>query len=330
VGRTFALLLGVLMMGLPNRAIAFGHVGDDQKAMERALMQGRIDEAVPELQAYLAANPTDGNAHLLLCRAFYSVEKLNEAMSACELAVQTLATNSDAQDWMGRVYGLKADRSGPLGGLRLARKVKSSFESAVDLDPANGAAVNDLSEYYVGAPGVVGGGLDKAEALAERVEMQLPQQAHRIRALAAEKNRDYDAAEREFKAAVAVANRPDAWADLGGYYGRRKQDDKAVEALRRCLAADRAHGPSTVDAASILMDIHREPQLAEQALRQYLAGHSKSDAAPVVHVEVLLASLRLAAGDKAGAKIELDKALQLASNYAPAKHAMLALEPQQK
>lgn len=326
----FVVLLGVLAMGTPNGAVAFDHPEAELKATERVLMQGRIDEAVSELRTTLAADPKNGNAQLLLCRAFYAEEMLDDAIVACESAVQTLTTSSDAQDWMGRVYGMKADRSGPLGGLRLAHKVKSSFEIAVELDPLNGEAVNDLSEYYVGAPGVVGGGLDKAAALADRVETPLPQQAHRIRALAAEKIRDYEAAEREFQAAVAVANRPDALADLGAYFGRRKEDDKAVEALRRCLAADRARGPSSVDAASILMDIHREPQLAEQVLRQYLAGRAKSDAAPAVRAEVLLASLRSTAGDKAGAKIELDKALRLASNYAPAKHAMLALQQQQK
>ena len=68
--------------------------------------------------------------------------------------------------------------------------------------------------------------------------------------------------------------------------------------------------------------MHRETGLAEQALRNYLESDAKSDAAPVIKVHVMLGKLLADAGDKAGAKIEFDKALQMASGYAPAKQAL--------
>src|SRR5580698_190709 len=173
-------------------------------ASERALMQGRVDEAIAGLRPIVAANPQDGQAHLLLCRAFYAEELPEPAVSECEAALISLDKNSAAQDWMGRAYGIKASHSGPIAGYKLAGKVRIAFEAAVNLDPGNGDAVDDLSEYYVGAPAIVGGGTDKALALASRVEAQLPEQAHRTRGLAAEKNKDYATAEHEFQAAVAA------------------------------------------------------------------------------------------------------------------------------
>jgi tetratricopeptide (TPR) repeat protein len=292
---------------------------------ERALMLGRADEATTILNQLIAADPKDAAAHLLLCRAFYTEEIPDKAVSECEAALANgLSGNSVAQDWMGRAYGKKADSSGPFGGLSLAKKVKIAFEAAVQLDPNNGPAVNDLSEYYVGAPGFVGGGVDKATALAAQVEAHLPQPAHRIRALAAEKKGDYDIAEREFRAAVGVAGHADAWADLGDFYGRRKQKDQAVAALRKALEADTAKDASLVDVASILDDIHREPQLAAHALRDYLASDSKSDAAPAFKAHYLLGKLLSAAGNKAAAQSEYRAALALASNYAPARKALRA------
>src|SRR5436305_15142119 len=72
-------------------------------AAERALMQGRVDEAVNLLNTVIAANPKDGAAYLLLCRAYYSEELSSEAVSACESALGNgLARDSAAQDWMGR------------------------------------------------------------------------------------------------------------------------------------------------------------------------------------------------------------------------------------
>ena len=294
-------------------------------ASERALMQGRVDEAIAGLRPIIAANPQDGQAHLLLCRALYAEELAEPAVSECEAALNSLDKSSAAQDWMGRAYGIKASHSGPIAGYKLASKVRIAFEAAVNLDPGNGDAVDDLSEYYVGAPSIVGGGIDKALALASRVEAQLPEQAHRTRGLAAEKNKDYATAEREFQAAVATGGRPDAWTDLGNYYARRNDKGKAVDALRHALNVDRTHDASLVDVASILLDMRIEPKLTEQTLRDYLSSNAKSDAAPAFKAHLLLGQLLQSQGDKAGARDEFARALALAHEYAPAQKAMQQL-----
>jgi tetratricopeptide (TPR) repeat protein len=290
-----------------------------------ALMQGRVDEAVGDLQGILSQDPSDDTAHLLLCRAFYSEAMADQAVDECEAALQGLGKSSEAQDWMGRAYGLKANRSGPIAGYKLAHKVRTAFETAVELDPTNPDAANDLSEYYIHAPAMVGGGLDKASALAERVQATLPQPAHRMQALIAQQRKDYGTAEREFKAATAVAGVPDAWADLARFYAERQQYDQGLDAVRHCLTADTDRDASVVDAASILTEMHREPELAERILREYLDSGAKSDAAPVIKVRVELAKLRLTAGDKPGAKIELNKALELAKDYELAKRELQRL-----
>ncbi|MDQ2924947.1 MAG: hypothetical protein M3R43_05260 [Acidobacteriota bacterium] len=300
----------------------------DSTAAERAkhsLMLGRVDEAVIELGQTIAADPRNGAAHLLLCRAFYAQESAAAAVGECEAALANgLANDSHAQDWMGRAYGMKADRSGPLTGLSLAKKVKAAFEKAVQLDPENGGAANDLSEYYVAAPSIVGGGLDKATALAARVEARLPQQAHRMRAFVARKKKDYVTAEREFRAAVSVAGRADAWTDLGDFYARRGQSDQAVAALHNAVEANAAADASLLDAASILGSIHREPRMAMQALRQYLASNAMSDAGPAFKAHYQLGKLLEAEGNKPAAKSEYEAALALAANYAPARNALQA------
>ena len=294
----------------------------DRRAAERSLLQGRIDESIGMLQRLVAANHQDGQSYLLLCRAFYAEEHAEEAIAACEHALGTLQQSSEAQDWMGRAYGMKAQNAGPLEGFRLARKVRSAFEAAVKLDPRNGAAVNDLSEYYVAAPAIVGGGLDKAGALAARSLAQLPQQSHRTRALAAEEAKDFGTAEREFQAAVDVAKRPDAWADLGAFYARRQQNERAVDALKHCLLADRARDAAVVDAASILDKMHLEGRLAQLTLQQYLVSSARSDAAPVPRVYVMLGKMMATSGDQAAARIQYSKALELAAGYAPARQAL--------
>ncbi|HZQ42263.1 MAG TPA: tetratricopeptide repeat protein [Acidobacteriaceae bacterium] len=293
-----------------------------------ALLNGNSNAAVAQLKQVLSTDPSNGQAHLLLCRAYYAQSLATPAASECTAALRTLTNDSTAQDWAGRAYGMQANSAGPIAGLRLAFKVRNAFEAAVRLNPLNGDAVNDLSEYYIDAPSIVGGGFEKAALLADRSAAELPQNAHRTRAMSAEKQKDYTTAEREFRAATAVANKPNAWADLGAFYSRRSQSDQAVEALRRAIALDPTHDATLVDAATTLTELNREPRLAERALRDYLASRSKSDAAPAFRVHVTLAKLLRIQGNTADAKIELGRSLDLATDYAPARKELAALEHQ--
>jgi len=322
-GITAGLLLTLAGLGAKS-GNAVDAISSERDAAERALMLGQVDAAVDGLHNLLTKNPKDAQAHLLLCRAFYA-EDLPDAVDECEAAMDGLSDSSEAQDWLGRACGMKAQNAGPIAGYKLARRVQAAFERAVNLDPKNSAAVDDLAEYYIGAPAIIGGGVDKAEALANRVLSVAPQAAHRTRALAAEANKDYSRAEREFRAAVGVAGRPDAWVDLGHYYARRKQYDLAVDALRKCLTADPRMDAAVVDAASILMEMDSERETAERSLRGYLSGKAKSDAAPAFKVHEQLGSVLMKKGDAAGAKIEFEEALKLVHDYAPAKRALQSL-----
>jgi tetratricopeptide (TPR) repeat protein len=284
--------------------------------------QGRVDEATASLREILAAQPGDAQAHQLLCRIDYAQEMADHAIHECELAVSSAPASSDNQMWLGRAYGLKASHANPFSALGLAIKVRTAFERAVQLDPENIRAMSDLGEFYVAAPSIIGGGLDKARALAAQMQPHFPSQAHRLLALIAEKKKEDALAETEFSNAVAAGRTPDAYIDLGQFYQRHNQPDKMLNALQSGVAVDRRKGPALVDAASILTDAHRAPELAETLLRTYLSSSAKTDDAPAFKVHVQLGDLLAHQGDPAAAHREYAAALALASNYVPARKAM--------
>jgi tetratricopeptide (TPR) repeat protein len=286
------------------------------------LQQGRADEAVAGLHQLLVTQPGDPDAHQLLCRAYYAQEMADNAIHECELAVAIAPSSSDDQMWLGRAYGLKASHASPFTALGLAIKVHNAFERAVQLDSENIHAMSDLGEFYVAAPSLIGGGLDKARALAARMQPHFPAQAHRLLALIAEKKSDYATAEAEYTKAVAAGKTPEAYIDLGHFYQRHNELEKMVDALQAGVAADHRKGASLVDAASILTDAHRSPELAESLLRAYLASSAKTDDAPAFKVHVQLGELLAHRGDLAEAHREYANALALASNYVPARKAM--------
>jgi tetratricopeptide (TPR) repeat protein len=279
-----------------------------------------MDDATNQLQAVFATNPADSYAHQLLCRAFYAQDEADAAIHECELAAVSPTASrleaSDSQMWLGRAYGMKARKAGPISGFQLARKVQTSFIKATQLNPANVAALSDLGEYDVDAPFIVGGGIDKAQALVNIMLPRFPQAAHRLLGRMAAASNDSSTAEAEFKRAIAVQNAPEAWVDLAQFYQQSKRPDDAVNAIRSAMAADHTHGPVLVDAASILTAAHRAPDLAIQCLRSYLTSHAKSDAAPAFKAHLQLSKLLTAQGNTEEAAREVDAAAALASNYA--------------
>jgi tetratricopeptide (TPR) repeat protein len=286
------------------------------------LQQGRADDAAASLHELLSEQPGDAVAHQLLCRVDYSQQIADDAIRECERAVALDPSSSDNELWLGRAYGYKAAHANPISALSLAIKVRTAFERAVQLDPENVSAMSDLGQFYVEAPSLIGGGLDKAQALAARMMPHFPSQAHRLLALIAEKKNDEAGAESEFLLAVAAARTPEAFIDLGYFYQRHKQSARMIDALQSGIAADRRKGPSLVDAASILTEAHTSPELAESLLRTYLASPAKTDEAPAFKVHVQLGDLLARRGDSDGAHREYASALTLASNYAPARKAM--------
>lgn len=284
-----------------------------------ALQEGRVDDAAIILRTAIDADSKDSIAHQLLCRVYYAQSQADEAIHECELAVASPAVNneqaSDNQLWLGRAYGLKARHAGPFAGYKLARKVQNSFAQAVQLNPSSVSALNDLGEYDVSAPFIVGGGTDKAQALAARMVPRFPGAAHLLLARIAQSNNDVKTAEAEFKQQIAIERSPEAWIDLAQFYQTHKRPEDALAAIKSALTVDRAHGPALVDAASILTAAHRDPDLAERCLREYLSSHAKSDEAPAFKVHLQLGKLLSARGNTKEADREVEAAAALAPGF---------------
>jgi tetratricopeptide (TPR) repeat protein len=296
----------------------------DMLSADKALQQGRADEAAQILSQILAKQPANAVAHLLLCRVYYSEDVADMSVHECEHAASLVPDDSNTQMWLGRAYGLKASDAGPFSGLSLAKKVRLAFERSAQLNPTSVPALTALGEFYIAAPALVGGGLDKAERVANQLQPSSLSASHRLLAMIAEKRKDMFHAEAEFKAAVMVGKSTDAWVDLGNFYQRQNKPDQAVAALHSALDADRTHGPAAMDIASILTDAHRSPDLAEKVLRLYLASSAKSEEAPAFKIHYQLGQLLASRGDQVGAQHEYAAALQLASSFAPARKAIQA------
>ena len=284
--------------------------------VRRDLSLGRADSALQRLEAALAQNPNDAEAHNLRCRVYYQEEQWDQAISDCQAAVKLDPSNSNDHLWLGRAYGQKAAHVSLVSGYKLAKKVAAEFQQAVRLDPHNADALADLGEFEVSAPGVVGGGLKRAEGVELQLQSVNAGDALTLAARIAEKKKDYVMAESYYKAAIAQASDPaDGWMDLAAFYQRRGRTADTVAAAQTGAFLDRRHGIALVDGATTLARAGQEPQTAIHWLEEYLDSHAQSEDAPVFAVRAQLARLLQEQGDTQGAQEQIAAAHALASDY---------------
>jgi tetratricopeptide (TPR) repeat protein len=284
------------------------------------LISGKADDAIARLNTSLATNPNDAEAHNLLCRVYYQEERWDDAIRECQAAVKLMPADSNYHLWLGRADGEKADSIHSIKAFGLAKKVRDEFERSVQLDGTNVDALSDLGEFYTEAPGIVGGGKQKAQGVVQTLERYGPVQAHQLKGRLAEKDKNYAAAEAEFKAGVDASNQSaNAWMDLASYYARRRQWSPMLDALHSGIDADakaaEPHGPALVDAADLLIRSGQDPQLAIQLLRLYLSSPNKSADSPAFQAHAKLSRLLDQQGDHESARQEGEAATALAHEY---------------
>ena len=287
---------------------------------------GHADEAMASLQEKIAHSPDDADAHNLLCRVYFELEEWDRAIAECERAVNLNPSDSYYHLWLGRAYGEKADRASFLSAAGLAKKLRAEFERAVELDPKNWEARADLAEFYLEAPGIVGGGKDKARAQAEALATLQPAMSHYVLGRLAEKEKDSVAAEREYHAAIDASNGgAHAWLNLALFYRHTDRFDEMEQALHTMGNRPLDRPESLMDGGSIMLHTNRNPAFGIQLVKKYLTGPT-SEAGPAFKAHYILGQLLEKQGDPHAAVEQYRNALSLAHTYSRAQEALKKFE----
>jgi tetratricopeptide (TPR) repeat protein len=316
VGRFSLLLLLVASL------LASAHAAISPKEL---LAAGEADNAIQNLEQQIKRSSADSESSNLLCRAYFMIDEWDRGISACERAVKLDPQKGLYHLWLGRIYGEKADRAGFLSAAGLAKKVRTSFERAVELDPRSWEARVDLAEFYLEAPGLVGGGQDKARAQAEALLLFNPAMGHWVLARIAGKNKDAPNAEREYKAAIEVSHgSAQNWLHLAQFLAHAKRLEEMEQALHTMESSPVDRPEALMDGASLLLHTDRDFTLAIRLLRRYLA--SPVEEGPAFKARDFLGQLLEKQGDRRAAAEEYRTALTLSHSFSRAREDLKRVE----
>jgi tetratricopeptide (TPR) repeat protein len=262
-------VVSVLLAGALARAATMGSAQPDLARANALYARANYERAIGVLESV----PWDAHSLELLGQSYYMLGDFRKATDALEKAAAAAPDDSMIQTWLGRAWGMRAESAFALSAMGLAGKARDAFERAVRLDPANAEALGDLFDYYMEAPGIVGGGVDKAEALLPRYAQYDPLGFPIASARIAEKKQQYAAAEANFRKAVnAAPQRISLALELAQFLARRGRYDESEAAFRRA-AGIWPDSPRILYArASSYIHTHRNADQARELLHGYLAA----------------------------------------------------------
>jgi tetratricopeptide (TPR) repeat protein len=174
----------------------------------------------------------------------------DEAIAIGEREVRISPRDSSVWLALGEAYGSKARNASVFSQLGLAKKCKAAFEHAVETDPKNVDAHDDLFHFYIQAPGIAGGSVALARAEAGQILRLDASRGHAALAALAANEKNDAAAEAEFKQAIA-ADRSNfaARIGLGSLWNESKRFGEAKQMWRGLLADSELEMPSRYQLA---------------------------------------------------------------------------------
>jgi tetratricopeptide (TPR) repeat protein len=249
--------------------------------------------------AALASLPVKDAAALeLIGQNHFRLGEYKKATEAFEKALAIAGreaepkTRSELHHWLGKTYGRRAETGSLFTAPGNASKARAMFEEAVRLDPANHEAVNDLFDFYLQAPGIVGGSMEKAEELARGIAQRDPAEGHFAQAQLDEKRKRYAEAEQHLRRAAELeAWDAGRWLDVANFLARRGRLQESDEVFEHAAAIAPVKAIVWFERAEVYIRHGYRLDDARMLLDRYVRAQLKPEDPPKREAKALLEKL---------------------------------------
>lgn len=176
-------------------------MADLKKAIED-FEEGRLNDAEKQLKSLMSEQVENPDIYYYLGQIAFQKDQFDAAIDYAEKAIGLNERQAAYHELLGQALGLKAQQAGAIKGAMLLRKVKSAFQTALELDPKSLRAREGLFMIFLFTPPIAGGDINKAMELLEKIKTQNRAHGHLAQAMIHLKNNELKAAEQEFEKAI--------------------------------------------------------------------------------------------------------------------------------
>jgi tetratricopeptide (TPR) repeat protein len=288
--------------------------------------KGDYQQAVLLLKQSVQSSPKDAETRYWLAKSYMKTRDWGSAVREMEKAVELQPTNPRYHLWLGRAYGERASRAFFTSAFSLARRVVKEFETARNLAPKDAVIRFDLLEFYLQAPRIVGGGLDKALMEAQSIAKIDPIKGFIARASIFRKDQKFDKAKAELiRATEEYPQNPNVFKDLADFLLEQKDYEGALSYGKKAIALNSESKRAQFIVAVAEIKLKKDLDNATAVLQQLAAGSLNDEEPTFEETHYWLGEIYLAQGDKARARNSYNSALLFNPEYTRAKNALSKL-----
>ena len=230
-------------------------------------------------------------------------------------AIKRDRRNSEYHLTLARGYGMKA-MAGGLASAFYAGKYKGECELAVKYDPENIDAHMGLLQFYVMAPGLMGGSAEKAAETAATIASLDPFMGHLAHAFVAWQSDVLDGAESEYLAAARIDTLdPEGWKALARFYTEVGRYREAIALGDRILALDPGAISAVYQQARAYLLEGEDLEAAEAGFRRYIESAERPREPTLASAHWRLGQVYEKGGDLAAARREWEAAVGIAPGH---------------
>ncbi len=194
-------------------------------------------EAKVIFEKLLRQHPQDAEIHYYLAVISAMADDWKTAIPHAEKSVEKEPTNAEYHFGLGQACGLAALKSGMISRLGYAKRCRAAYERAIELNPKHALYRTQLIQFYMLAPAMIGGGMDKAHAQANEIKKFDPISGAHAAHTIYSREKKYSEAFKELE--DSLKTKPDDYLThfligrLAAISGQRL--DEGLAALQRCL-----------------------------------------------------------------------------------------------
>ncbi|MBT8386504.1 MAG: tetratricopeptide repeat protein [Ignavibacteria bacterium] len=238
--------------------------------------QEKYDSAKEIFENILEDNDEMAEAHYYLGQCLLELGDLDEAIEHCEKAVELDDNNAEYHFELGVMYAEDARDASIFRAPFIAGDIKKQFERTIELDPNHLQGRIGLAQFYLQAPGIAGGDIDKAFEQAKIVATMDEMQGGFLLSRIYIQKEDFNKAEAQLKKLEAkFGEDPEFYYFYNAYgYFLLSQDrvDEAIEKFKKQVSL----APEEANPYDSLGETYRIKGALSESLKEYQKAYSIS------------------------------------------------------
>jgi len=238
--------------------------------------QEKYEEAKEIFETILDDNDDIAEAHRYLAKCLFNIGELDDAIEHGEKAVELDDKNSEYHFELGMMYAEDARDASIFRAPFIAGDIKEQFERTVELDPEHLQGRIGLAQFYLQAPGISGGDIDKAFEQAQIVVTMDEMRGRFLLSQIYVEKEDFNKAEAELKILEEkFGEDPEFYYFYNSYgYFLLTQDrvDEAIEKFKKQVSL----APEEANPYDSLGEAYRIKGMLDESLKEYKKAYSIS------------------------------------------------------